>query len=80
MTEKAKEKILNEDITITPKAAKRVKLILEGEGKVGYGLRISVEGGGCSGMNYNMSFDTLSVVYKSNGIDLYCDSKIMALC
>ena len=79
MSDKNQVENTNENITATKTAANRVKIILEGEGKVGYGLRISVEGGGCSGMNYNMSFDNkqgeFDKVYESNGIKIFCDLK-----
>ena len=47
----------DENIQITKKAATRIKAILEAEKKDGYALRLSVVGGGCSGMNYNIAFD-----------------------
>ncbi|MDB3868733.1 iron-sulfur cluster assembly accessory protein [Candidatus Marinimicrobia bacterium] len=79
MTETTQNPIMNEDIKVTDKAAARVKVILEGEGKVGFGLRVSVVGGGCSGMTYNMSFDNnqgeFDKVYESKGIKVYCDLK-----
>ena len=79
MQESNQSKILNEEITVTDTAAKRIKVILEGEGKVGYGLRVSVVGGGCSGMTYNMSFDDtqgeFDKVYESNDIKVFCDLK-----
>ena len=68
---------INEEITITKKAAKRIKAILKSEDKAGYALRVSVVGGGCSGMNYNIAFDNnrgeFDKVYKSLGVDIYCD-------
>ena len=79
MSESNQSEILNEDITVSEAAAKRIKVILEGEGKVGYGLRVSVVGGGCSGMTYNMSFDNkqeeFDKVYESNGTKILCDLK-----
>ena len=42
---------------IYPTIIKRIKAILNGEGKLDHALRISVVGGGCSGMSYNLSFD-----------------------
>jgi len=79
MTNTAQAPIENEEIKVSEKAANRVKVILEGEGKVGYGLRVSVVGGGCSGMTYNMSFDNkqgeFDKVYDSKGIKVYCDLK-----
>ena len=38
------------------KAADRLAAVMEGEGK-GFGLRMEVTTGGCSGLNYNMSFE-----------------------
>lgn len=67
----------NENIKITQKAATRIKAILEAENKLGYALRISVVGGGCSGMNYNIAFDNkkgeFDKVYESLGVNIYCD-------
>ena len=48
---------LSESITLTKNAAKRVNAILTGENKKGYALRVTVNGGGCSGMSYNLTFD-----------------------
>ena len=68
---------LNENIKITQKAATRIKAILEAENKLGYALRLSVVGGGCSGMNYNIAFDNkkgeFDKVYESLGVNIYCD-------
>ena len=67
----------DENIQITKKAATRIKAILEAEKKDGYALRLSVVGGGCSGMNYNIAFDNkkgeFDKVYKSLGVQIYCD-------
>ena len=49
---------LKDQITLTESAAKRVNSILIGEGKKGYALRVNVSGGGCSGMSYNLTFDS----------------------
>ena len=67
----------DENIQITKKAATRIKAILEAEKKDGYALRLSVVGGGCPGMNYNIAFDNkkgeFDKVYKSLGVQIYCD-------
>jgi len=75
-----KEKVIqNETIKLTNKASRRIKAILNSDGKEGYGLRVSVDSGGCSGMNYNMSFDNnqgeFDKVFESRGITIYCDLK-----
>ena len=70
---------LNEEITLTKNAAMRVNAILKGEKKEGYFLRVSVNGGGCSGMSYNLTFDNkekeFDKVYKSKGVKIICDIK-----
>ena len=75
----ANNNLLSEDIILTNNAAKRVNAILTGEGKTHRYLRISVESGGCSGMNYNLTFDDkkneFDKVYESNGIKILCDIK-----
>tara|TARA_B100001123_G_C14533513_1_gene719274 strand:- start:82 stop:435 length:354 start_codon:yes stop_codon:yes gene_type:complete len=72
-----KENDIEENISITEKAATRIKGILDAEKKEGHGLRLSVVGGGCSGMNYNIAFDDkkgeFDKVYTSEGVDIYCD-------
>ena len=44
-------------ITITDKAAEKVREIAEAESLQGQGLRLRVVGGGCSGFSYQMGFD-----------------------
>ena len=70
---------LNEKIILTDKAAKRVNAIIKGEKKDNCFLRISVSGGGCSGMSYNLTFDNkeqeFDKIYMSKGIKIVCDVK-----
>ena len=47
----------NAKITVTPKAVKRLKAVMKADNKKNFFLRMSVEGGGCSGMNYKMDFE-----------------------
>ena len=75
---KMKQTNINNDvISIAPKAAVRLKAVMESEGKSNFALRMSVIGGGCSGMTYNMSFDDnkgeFDKVYTSQGVEIYCD-------
>ncbi len=44
-------------LTLSSRAAKRVARLLEQETRPGLMLRISVNGGGCSGFQYAFSFD-----------------------
>ena len=66
-------------IVVTPKAVKRLKAVMKADGKNEYYLRMSVEGGGCSGMTYNMDFEKTSKefdkIFKSNGLTILCDLK-----
>jgi len=70
---------LNDQITLTKNAAKRVNAILTGEGKKDYFLRVNVSGGGCSGMSYNLTFDNeekeFDKLYESRGVKIVCDIK-----
>lgn len=45
-------------IDLTPAAVKAVKDIIERKNLGNAALRLSVEGGGCSGMTYKLHFDT----------------------
>ena len=43
-------------ITLTQEASSKLSGIMEEKGIEGYALRVFVSGGGCSGMNYGMTF------------------------
>jgi|TARA_Y100000817_G_scaffold155814_1_gene121795 iron-sulfur cluster assembly protein len=66
-----------EEITLSSAAADKVRSSLKIEKKEGYYLRMSVEGGGCSGMNYKMTFDKeekeFDKIFESEGIKIICD-------
>ena len=76
---KKNEGIKIDDVALTSNAAKRVNAILKGEKKDGFALRVSVVGGGCSGMSYNLTFDNeekeFDKVYHSKGVKILCDIK-----
>ena len=44
-------------LQITDRAIDKVKQLLAAESKEGYGLRVAVKGGGCSGFQYGFTFD-----------------------
>jgi iron-sulfur cluster assembly protein len=83
MADKTQEKLIedfaNATITVKPKAIERIKNAMKMEGKEGWALRTGVDGGGCSGMNYKMSFDNkqgeMDKVIVSNGLKILCDLK-----
>ena len=76
---KNKKDFFNEEINLTDKAIQRIKAILNGENKKDHGLRVSVVGGGCSGMSYNLSFDNkegeFDKIFTISGVKVYCDLK-----
>jgi iron-sulfur cluster assembly protein/iron-sulfur cluster insertion protein len=45
-------------ITITESAAAKVKQLVEAEGNTELALRVAVRSGGCSGLSYEMFFDS----------------------
>ena len=67
-------------ISLTPKAAKEVRYIMENKNiPDGYGLRIGIKGsGGCSGFNYLLGFDTKKdsdISFEVDGIPVYVEKK-----
>ena len=44
-------------VEVTPTAQEQVLRIMEKQGKPGTALRLYVQGGGCSGLTYGMTFD-----------------------
>jgi iron-sulfur cluster assembly protein len=66
-------------ITVKPGAVKQLKTVMKSSGKNNYLLRLSVEGGGCSGMTYKMDFEEkkseFDKVFESNGLTIVCDLK-----
>ncbi len=64
-------------ITITEKAAAKVKEIADAEALDGQGLRLRVIGGGCAGFSYDLYFEDqigdLDEEFESNGVKLYID-------
>ena len=75
--EQKQDEFQNAIITVTKPAVKRLKAVMKSDDKEGYSLRMSVEGGGCSGMTYKMSFDNdkqeFDKVFESQGINIICD-------
>jgi iron-sulfur cluster assembly protein len=65
-------------ITITPKAVDKVKELLAAEKKDGYGLRVTVMGGGCSGHKYGLSFEESQGledrIWEFDGLKVYIDA------
>lgn len=65
-------------VNLTPAATKRVKSLLSEKGLDGYGLRVFVGGGGCSGLQYGMAFENEEqegdFVLDCDGVKVIVDS------
>jgi iron-sulfur cluster assembly protein len=66
-------------ITVTDNAKKQAIRLMEDDGKAGYFIRVGVEGGGCSGLMYQLSFDNNEKEedksFENNGIKVVVDKK-----
>ena len=64
-------------ISLTTKAAEKVREIRESEDLGEQGLRVRVIGGGCSGFSYDLFFEDETTefdqIYESDGIKLFVD-------
>jgi iron-sulfur cluster assembly protein len=71
---------IESEITITEKAAKEIRKIMD-ENKIAgeFGLRIGVKGGGCSGLTYSLGFDPETregdTIINQDGVKLVVDGK-----
>lgn len=65
-------------MNISPSAAKEIKRLLSKQQKQNIFLRLQVGTGGCSGLFYNVMFDTVAApdeqVYDCSGIPVVVDS------
>ena len=77
--ETKQESFNNGQLIITKRAVKRLKAVMKADNKDNYYLRMSVEGGGCSGMSYKMDFEKdakeFDKEFESNGLKVLCDLK-----
>lgn len=64
-------------INVSTSAASKINELLAEEGKTGSGLRVFVQGGGCSGFQYGLMIEenggTGDQVFESNGVRLFID-------
>ena len=64
-------------INVSETAATKIGELLTEEGKAGSGLRVFVQGGGCSGFQYGLMIEEAGgdadQVYESNGVKLFVD-------
>ena len=66
-------------ITVTESASKKVKLLIEESGFTTPYLRVAVKGGGCSGLAYDLSFDTdmkpSDILFEDKDVKVLVDNK-----
>ena len=66
-------------IKITDNAKKQAIRLMEDENKAGYFIRVGVEGGGCSGLMYQLKFDNEDKeddkIFEDNGMKVVVDKK-----
>ena len=64
-------------LSLTEKAAEKVREIRDAEGLEGQGLRVRIIGGGCSGFSYDLYFEDetteMDQTVESRGIPIYVD-------
>jgi len=65
-------------VTLTERAAARIKELIAAENRDGQGLRVKVVGGGCSGLQYKVDFDQpkgADKIFEKDGARLLVDMK-----
>ena len=66
-------------LKVSPAAVKEAKRLIAVQGTAGAVVRIGVQGGGCSGLSYNLTFDTkvseYDEVIEADGVKFVVDAK-----
>ena len=67
-------------ISVTEKAKERIAALKKEEGRTdNHNIRVSVKGGGCSGLMYDLGFDVevrpADQVFEDNGVKILVDKK-----
>jgi iron-sulfur cluster assembly accessory protein len=64
-------------LTLTEQAVEMVKVAMEREGARGFGLRVGVVGGGCSGFQYHLAFEEHpaadDTIIEQGGVRVFVD-------
>lgn len=68
-------------LQVTEQAVEKVRQLMEKEGQAGHGLRVAVQGGGCSGFQYGLSYEKEQKendhVLEFNGLKVFVDAMSM---
>jgi iron-sulfur cluster insertion protein len=74
-----REEVIVMILTLTENAAKKIQDFMKQTKKEGYGLRMRVTGGGCSGLQYQLGIDEKAApgdkVLQGNGVTIFVDLK-----
>ena len=66
-------------LTVTDAAKKQALRLMEDEQKEGFFIRVGVQGGGCSGLMYQLTFDNQEnegdMSFENNGVKVVVDKK-----
>lgn len=66
-------------ISVTENAKKQALRLMEDENKEGYFIRVGVQGGGCSGLMYQLELDNQDKegdkAFEDNGVKIVVDKK-----
>ena len=65
-------------VALTDRAIRHVRRLLDNENKPELGLRLGIQGGGCSGLSYKLGFDMATPadhVHDFGGVRVYVDPK-----
>lgn len=66
-------------ITISSKAAEKIKELIAREGGTAIGLRVGIKGAGCSGLAYTMNLAEKEAprdkIFEAEGVKLFIDPK-----
>ncbi|MEK6600318.1 MAG: iron-sulfur cluster assembly accessory protein [Candidatus Binatota bacterium] len=65
-------------VSVTDRAAQRIKELVAAENREGQGLRLKVVGGGCSGLQYKMDLDSERAgdrLFEKDGAKVLVDMK-----
>jgi iron-sulfur cluster assembly accessory protein len=67
------------DLTLTDGAVQQIKRLLARDNRGGYGLRVSISDGGCSGYSYRLDFEkeekSDDLVLRFDDLNVFVDSR-----